>query len=125
MQTATYNTTVFLPTVEEFAERFPQYGNYAKAIGKFLFDKIVTPECFIKAKVATIDLELPAVAGVAKDCYDAVENEKTIEWRGFVKQFIGAVVCSLMESNGFEKTGIKKSIPNEHFTKGEFYILKL
>ena len=39
----------------------------------------------------------------------------------FDKQFIGAVVCSLMEANGYEKTGKKRSIPHNAFTKGEVY----
>jgi hypothetical protein len=121
MKTDTYSLSVNLPSVEEFGERFPQYGDFAKHEGNFLFRRIVTPECYNNARIATLVFKLPAVAGVAEICYQSVLEYKTIEWRGFLKQFIGAVVCKLMEDNGFEKTGIKKSVPHVKFTKGEFY----
>lgn len=121
MQTETYNLAVNLPSVEEFSERFPQYGNFAKNEGRILFDRIVTPESFNNCRVVSLELELPAVAGVAEICFQAVSEDRTLEWRGFIKQFIGAVVCKLMEVNGFAKTGIKKSVPHRMFTKGEYY----
>ena len=120
METRPFTLLVNLPTVDEFGERFPQYGNYAHNEANFLFERIVSPESFIYAKVAT-QLGLPAVSGIADGCYKLVVENGTIEWRGFTKQFIGAVVCKLMEDNGFEKTGIKKSVPHPKFTKGEFY----
>jgi hypothetical protein len=121
MKTETFTLSVNLPSVEEFAERFPQYGDYARHDGNFLFERIVTPDCYNNARVTTLELKLPAVAGIAEICYQTVLEHATIDWRGFVKQFIGAVVCKLMEDNGFEKTGIKKSVPHPKFTKGEFY----
>lgn len=39
----------------------------------------------------------------------------------YTKQFIGAVVCCLMENNGYRKTGRKKSINHPDFIKGEIY----
>lgn len=116
--------SVNLPAPEEFGERFPQYGNYANNEGRFLYERIVSPDCFNSARVATIDLNLPAVAGIADVCYQTVMEQGTLEWRGFVKQFIGAIVCKLMEDNGFEKTGVKKSVPHPKFTKGEVYQLE-
>lgn len=126
MQTKTYSLPVNLPTVEEFAERFPQYGNFARNEGRFLFETIVSPESFNNAQVVTIGLNLPAVAGIAEICYQTVSNHDSIRWeerKGFLKQYIGAVVCKLMEVNGFEKTGVKKSVPHRNFTKGEVYHL--
>ncbi len=123
MITKTYTLSVNLPSVDEFAERFPQYGIFAKQTGKFLFERIVTPDCYNNARIATLELKLPAVAGIAEICYQTVKENDTIDWNGFVKQFIGAVVCKLMEDNGFKKTGTKKSIPHGGFTKGEFYQL--
>jgi len=123
METEIYTISVNLPTLEEFGKRFPQYGRYARNDGRFIFERIVSPESFISARVATLDLELPAVAGIADICYQLVKDQRTIEWRGFIKQFIGAVVCKLMEDNGFVKTGRKKSVPHSNFTKGEVYTL--
>jgi hypothetical protein len=124
METQTFAFSVNLPTVEEFAERFPQYGDFAKHEGNFLFRNIITPESYNNARVATLVFKLPAVAAVAETCYQSVLDHGAIEWRGFLKQFIGAVVCKLMEDNGFKKTGTKKSVPHHMFTKGELYILK-
>lgn len=121
MKTENFTLAVNLPALEEFRERFPQYGNYAENEGNFLFERIVSPDCFNSARVATLDLNLPAVAGIADTCFQVVMEEGNIEWRGFIKQFIGAVICKLMEDNGFEKTGTKKSVPHSQFTKGEVY----
>ena len=120
MERRSFTLDVQLPSIDEFADRFPQYGNFAKNEGRFLFEKLVSPECYIRARVAT-ELDLPAVAGIAKISYQVVREQSSLEWRGFLKQFIGAVVCSLMEANGFEKTGIKKSVSDPNFTKAEFY----
>ncbi len=121
MRTQSFEFQVNIPSVEDFAIRFRQYGNFARNEGQFLFDLLMTPTCFNSGRVATIDFDLPAVAGVAKLCFRTVEEQNTVEWNGFLKQFIGAVVCTLMEANGFEKTGTKKAIPHKGFTKGEFY----
>ena len=122
METKSITFSVNLATVDEFKERFPTYGDFARNEANFLFKQIVSPESFICAKVAT-KLELPATSGIADDCYKLVIENGTIEWRGYTKQFIGAVVCKLMEDNGYKKTGIKKSVPHRLFNKGEFYQL--
>lgn len=84
----------------------------------------MTPESFNNARVATLVFGLPAVAGIAEACWQAVQQQNDIEWRDFVKQYIGALVCTLMEANGFEKTGEKRAVPHPKFTKGEVYRLK-
>ena len=123
METRTYSISVNLPTIDDFINHFPHYGNFARKEGRFLFERIISPDSFNNATVITKTLELPAVTGIAEICYQLVLDNGTIEWSNFVKQFIGAVVCELMEANGYKKTGIKKSIPHKKFTKGEFYQL--
>ena len=123
MKTEDFTLSVNLPSIEEFGKRFPQYEKFATNEGRFLYEKIVTPEGFINARVATLVFGLPAVAGIAEICVQTFKNQWRLEWRSFIKQFIGAVVCKLMEENGFEKTGTKKSIPHPQFTKGEVYRL--
>jgi len=110
------------PSIDDFAKGYPQYGPLAKGDGYFIFETIMTPINFLSAKVYT-ELGFPAVAGVAERCFKAVENQDTIEWGGYLKQFIGAVVCTLMEANDYKKTGKKKSVPHHAFTKGEVYKL--
>ncbi len=116
-----YSLSVQCPTVEKFAKRYPQYGPFAKGKGRVLFELIISPESFISSKVAT-DLGFSAVLGVAEACSKSVKKSgNNID--NFTKQFIGAVVCLIMENNGYQKTGKKKSIPHPDFSRGEVYIL--
>ncbi|SEO42076.1 hypothetical protein SAMN02787149_10115 [Pseudomonas sp. Snoq117.2] len=42
----------------------------------------------------------------------------------YVKKGIGAIVCAIMETNGFEKTRTKKAVPpfpHRVFSRGEVY----
>lgn len=109
--------TVHIPTLEEFGDRYKQYRNRAAGAGRPLFDLVMRPESFIAAAVMTERLGLPAVVGVAGDCAPVVGRvmESTD------KQFVGALVCSLMLANGYAKTGKKRSIPQDGWTKGEVY----
>jgi hypothetical protein len=122
MESKTVTISANFPSTDDFAMRYPQYGPFAKGDGYFIFETIMTPINFLSAKVCT-ELGFPAVAGVAESCFKAVENQDTLEWGGYLKQFIGAVVCTLMEANTYEKTGKKKSVPHHAFTKGEVYKL--
>ena len=121
METKNYVYPVNLPTIDEFGERFPQYKKFAMNEGKLLYEIIISPESFIRARVVTLVLQLPALTAVANDCYQNLETRDELDNFNTKKQFIGAVVCKLMEDNGFEKTGKKKSVPVNYFTKGEVY----
>ena len=123
MDTRTIEYRVNIPTVAAFAGRYPQYGPLARNDFHFLFELLMSPDAYVRARVATLDFELPAVAGIASMCYHAVQEQQTIQWNGLLKQFVGAVMCSLMMANGFEKTDTKRAIPHRGFTKGEFYRL--
>lgn len=111
-------------SLTDFASSYPQYKTLALGTGRFLFDLLTSPVAHTKAKVATLDLDLPAVAGVAKDVVAACA-EHGVELDSFRKQFVGAVVCFSMERNGFKKTNTKRAIPHPAFKKGEFYELRL
>ncbi len=119
-----FHLIVEIPSIEDFAGKYRQYAPFAQNGGRFLFDLLMSPESYVAAQVATLNLELPAVAGVAKACREACDRRPDVEWRGFIKQYIGALVCSLMEANGFVKTGTKRAIPHHDFTKGEVYRLQ-
>src|SRR5688572_11490019 len=99
--------------------KFPQYGPFARAEGASLWALLTTPEVFIKARVAT-ELGLPAVAGAAADC-ESHAKKQGYRLDGYRKQFIGAVICALMDANGFARTGTKRAVPHPAFTKGEVY----
>jgi hypothetical protein len=121
MTTDTYTATVLVPNVEDLEALYPRHARFARTDGKFLFDLITSPASYIRASVATEDLGLPAVAGIAKMCHEAVQAQKAVPWSDRTKQFIGVVTSVVMQANGFQKTGTKKAIPHPAFTKGEFY----
>lgn len=116
--------TANFPGLTEFAERFPQYGPFAREEGRFLFDLIMTIENYNRMQVFT-ESNLPAVTGVAGICYKEVNRVGSVQFSGYIKQFIGAVICCLMEFNNYKKTGIKRAVPHAKFTKGEVYEIKI
>ena len=110
---------LFVPSVEDFGERFHQYKNYANGEGRAVFNLLTSPESLIYAIVAT-EIGLPAVAGIAeKSVQEIIKQDKKLT--NFDKQFIGAVVCVLIEMNGYQKSGTKRAVPHKLFTKAEFY----
>ena len=100
MDTQTIELRVNIPSVDEFAGQYPQYGTLARNDFRFLFELLMSPDAYIRARIVTLDLELPAVAGIAAMCYQAVQEHQTIQWNNVLKQFIGATICSLMLANG-------------------------
>jgi len=107
------------PDTDEFAKRFPQYGPFARGKGAYLFKVITSVDSYNRMQILT-ELKFPAVSGIAEICYQET-SKKNGELSAYTKQFIGAVVCSVMEMNAYSKTGKKKTIPHKYFTKGEVY----
>ena len=110
-----------MPELKEFATTYPQFAGLAKGEGKFLFDIVMKPETFIQAMVLT-EYDMPAVTSVAELCYNESKKKRSFQFTGRVKQFIGAMIASLMAANGYKKSGRKKSIIHREYTRGEFYI---
>jgi len=112
-----YVKKVTIPTLDEFASKYPQYRNRAIGENRVFFDIIMSPEGYLVASIVNDELGLPAAAGVAKRCAEAaVDGLSATD-----KQFIGAAVCAVMEANSHSKTGRKRAIPHRAFTRGEVY----
>jgi hypothetical protein len=92
--------TANFPCSTEFAERFPQYGPFARKEGKFLFDFIMEVKNYNRMQVFT-ESKFTAVTGVAGNCYKEVNRIGSVQFSGYIKQFIGAVRCCLMEFNNY------------------------
>ena len=122
METQTYTLSFNRPSVDEFALHYPQYGNLVRNEGLAFFDLIMTPESFLSAQAVTVDLGRPAIAGIARKVTPILKQH--IDRKNLFKQYIGAVVCVLMEANGFEKTNEKKSVQYPGFNRGEVYKLR-
>jgi hypothetical protein len=124
MRTKIYSKQINIPEISEFATSYPQFAGLAKGDGKFLYDIVMKPETFIQAMVLT-EYDMPAVTSVAEVCYNEAKRKKGFQFTGRVKQFIGAMIASLMAANGYKKSGRKKSIIHRAYTRGEFYIKSL
>jgi hypothetical protein len=123
MKTGNYLKEINIPELNEFAKTYPQFAGLAKGDGKFLFDIVMKPETFIQAMVLT-DYGMPAVTSVAELCFNEAKKRKNFKLNNRMKQFIGAMIASLMMANHYNKTGRKKSIIHRAYTRGEFYIKK-
>lgn len=123
MKTKSYSKEINIPDIKEFTVAYPQFAGLAKGEGKFLFDIVMKPETFIQAMVLT-EYGMPAVTSVAELCYNEAKKRKGFKFTGRMKQFIGAMIASLMAANGYLKTGRKKSIIHRAYTRGEFYMKK-
>lgn len=121
MKTKTYSKVIRIPELKEFAVAYPQFAGVARGEGKFLFNIVMKPETFIQAMILT-EYGMPAVTSVADVCYNEAKKRRGFKFTGRVKQFIGAMIASLMIANGYDKTGRKKSIIHRAYTRGEFYV---
>lgn len=119
METKIFRCEVISPTADDFAKQYPQYAPFAVGEGRELFNLIVRPENFIRMATAS-ELGFAALFGVAEPC-SKLAQAKNSPLTTYTKQFIGAVVCCLMENNGYRKTGRRKSINHPDFIKGEIY----
>lgn len=124
METESRETTPNIPSLDDFAQRYPHYGPLARDDGRYLFDLVMSPSSYHSARNATLEEGRPAVAGVARICCEAIDQRPELtDRRDYMKQYTGALVCALMEANGFGRTGQKRAVPNSCFTVGEFYEL--
>ena len=123
MKTGIYSRSINIPELREFTEAYPQFAGLAKGDGKFLFDIVMKPETFIQAMVLT-EYGMPAVTSVAELCFNEAKKKRYFKFNSRMKQFIGAMIASLMTANDYNKTGRKKSIIHRAYTRGEFYIKK-
>lgn len=122
MKDHTFPTTVTLPDVDDFLKKYPRFSTLANGIGRPLFDAIMQPELFINARVLA-DYGYPSVLAVADVCQSIIDaNADLSPTDSMVKQYIGSVVCTLMEANGYKKSEKKKSVPHKLFSVAEHYI---
>jgi hypothetical protein len=123
MKIKIYSKEIRIPELKEFAATYPQFAGLTTGEGKFLFDIVMKPETFIQAMILT-EYGMPAVTSVAELCFNEAKKRRNFKFTSRVKQFIGAMVSSLMIANGYLKTGRKKSIIHRAYTRGEFYVKK-
>jgi len=116
MPKQTFLREVEIPTIEQFQIDYPHYAPLTtQEEGARLFELIMNSSSFVKAENAT-ELNLPAVTGVAEIC------SFNVILTPHLKQYIGALVCSLMSANGYVKDK-DRAVPHPAFAKGKLYKL--
>ncbi len=118
MTTVSFQKKVHIPSVQEFLAKYPHYAAVTSS-ERFLYDAVMTPDNFIAGMVVTESMEMPAVSAIADKVKKICGAHGGLT--DFRKQLTGALVCNLMESNDYEKTGRKRSISRSDWSKGELY----
>ena len=96
--------------IEDFKKKYRHFGPLVMGAAALLFAAINTEESFRKMVWATEDMDLPAIAGIVKICAEIILAAPE-EMRDQMKKCAGAIVCAVMEANGYVKTGVKKAVP--------------
>jgi hypothetical protein len=122
MEDLLYEKIVTLWNAGEFLGKYPRFKEILNGDGRQLFDEIMKPDVFVNASVLA-DKGYPSVLAVAEQSKSIIAKYESSAAASFCKQFIGSVICVLMEANGYKKTGKKKSVPHESFSTGECYVL--
>ncbi len=103
-----------------------KYRNFAQLINRTdlqLWTTLNNEAAFSHMRSATVCWGYPAVAGITFLIAPILEKVEAADV-DYVKKGTGAMVCSIMEANGYQKTGVKKAVPPfpyRIFSRGEVY----
>jgi hypothetical protein len=120
MEDKTGKIVVTLLTADDFLRKYPRFKTFIEGKGEGLFKAIMQPDVVIEAMVLA-NYGYPSVLAVAKQSEEILTNPEQAGDNNFAKQFVGSVICAVMEANGYEKSGTKKSVPHKFFNVGEIY----
>lgn len=95
--------------------------------GKLLLAIITDPVMILSMMIVSDELKLPAVSVIAGVCSDALKAIGK-ELNDNTKRFIGALVCSVLEANGYQKkvrdkdnSYEKRAVSHSDFTVAQVY----
>ena len=103
-----------------------KYRNFAPIMDRAdldLWAELNNEVAFSHMRSATECWDYPAVAGITKQVAPILEQFSTAE-QNHIKKAIGAMVCCIMEANGYIKTETKRSVPPipcRVFSRAEVY----
>jgi hypothetical protein len=119
MQKVDITKSINMITKEDFEQNRPQYKpTLYSEVGDKLFDIIVTPETILELIYFTKLTKSPAVQVVV----DKIKDSGLTKLEDREKQYIGVIVCEILENNGFCKSGKKSTVKGDIFSTGEVYI---
>lgn len=105
---------VNVPSLADVGARFPQYAAIVQADGRPLYDLLTKPVNIVRLLLSAAD-GAAAVSGIAEIARDAASELSS------GNRLVGALACCIAEANGFKKTGRKRSIPADGYSRGEVY----
>ena len=112
----TAHLPVNVPSLAEVGTRFPQYRAIVREDGRALYDLLTEPLNVVRVVLAA-NAGLAAVTGVAE-----IARAPAAELSSG-NRLVGALVACIVEANEFQKTGRKRSIPAQGYSRGEVYEL--
>lgn len=121
MRSIEHTISINIPDVADVATSAPQYARFAQEEGRFIFEAVMNPEAFLRARAVTLALNLPAVAGIASMYEQAFRGGRELDSDKHSRHAVGSFVRIMMEANGFRKTGRKRAVPHPAFSKAEVY----
>jgi len=111
---------VVQPTVSDHEARYPRSLCNTPQKAR-IFEILTTPEEINDALVTVRRTGNSPVTVYEPILRQAIENNDIQSLSHHEKQFVGTVICTVMELNGFSKVGKKQSFANGLFTKAELY----
>lgn len=112
----TAHLKVNVPSPADVGTRFPQYADIVRGEGRDLYELLMQPVNIVRALLSASD-GAAAVSGIA-----AIARAPAAKLSSG-NRLVGALVCCIAEANGFRKTGRKRAIPAEGYSRGEVYEL--
>ena len=110
--------------IAEFSDRYRQFAKTFRDHSEYdFFRELNNEEAFTGMRIATENLDFPALSGVLKQLAPAILATKA-EDQDRLKMAIGALISFIMSKNGFRKTGKKRAVvpvPVRIFRSGEVY----
>ena len=124
-------TTFRRAKVQDFHAHHRQFADLFDSgrPGAALWTIINSPEAYTRMTVVNDAVDLPAVSGVAKECWPFLEAAGTPNERKRIASAIGGIVRTVLVENGRQTTGRKRAVPPLHvagewrrvFKTGEVY----
>lgn len=112
---------VMQPEISDHEKRYSKFlCNTPKKI--FLFNLITQPESISSALIVAEETGSSPVVVFEKLISEAINSGEIEELDSHEKQFVGTVACTVMESNGWQKTNKKQRFSVGIFRSAELYV---
>lgn len=99
--------------LDEFHTHHRQFRSLfdGNAPGAALWSRLNTTDAYSQMRIVGTAVDLPAVAGIAKECWPYIRAATTPSDRKRIASAIGGMVRTIMVANGHKKRGLKRAVP--------------